>query len=319
MLGRAGLLGVLMALCVGAGCGSGLETAEALAVPAPPPGQRPPGVYVTWLGTAGMVIDDGQTRIVIDPFVTRDRLGTVLLARPIESDPALVDRWLSRAGGLSADAVIVTHSHYDHALDAPVVARRTGAALIGSPDTLRQARAHRLDSRQLIAAKTGEPMVFGRFTVTLRPSMHGDPELYQGSADEDFQIPAPARDYRTGEVYTVLVEHPWGTLLHHGSAARTPQTYDDTTRADVVLLGIASREDTEDYLHAVVDAVGATRVIPMHYDDFFRPLDEPLRPLPGVHLAEFFDTTAQRHRDLQVQTLPIGEPRRILDPSTRGR
>ncbi len=302
-----------MALCLGTGCGSGLEAAESLVVPALPAGQRPPGIYVTWLGTAGVVIDDGQTRIVIDPFVTRDRLGTVLFARPLESDPAQVDRWMSRAGGLSADAVIVTHSHYDHALDGPVVAQRTGATLIGSADTMRQARAHRLESRQLRPAQTGEPMVFGRFTITLRPSVHGDPELYPGTTEDDFQIPAPARDYRTGEVYTVLVEHPWGTLLHHGSGARTPQTYDDTMHADVVLLGIASRENTDDYLHAVVDAVGAKRVVPIHYDDFFRPLEKPLRPLPGVHLREFFETTAQRRHDLRIQTLPIGEPRRLVE------
>lgn len=307
-------LGLVLSLLMGLplGCRSGLAEAEALHVPAPPAGQRPPGVYVTWLGTAGVVIDDGETRIVIDPFVTRDRLGHVLFGRPIESDAAQVDRWLSRAGGLEADAVIVTHSHYDHALDAPMVARRSGATLIGSPDTVLQARAHRLPSQQITPAVVGERRTFGRFTVELRPSKHGDPDLFPGTTRADFRVPAKARDYRTGEVYTVLVSHPWGTVLHHGSATRTPQTYDETTRADVVLLGIASREDTASYLREVVDAVGATRVIPMHYDNFFRSLDRRMRPLVGVHLAEFFETAAETRPDLTVQTLPIGEPRLVL-------
>lgn len=297
------------------GCARGLDRVEAHALPAPDPGEHPPGVYVTWLGTAGMVIDDGETRIAIDPFVTRDSLSHVLLGRPVESSPEEVDRWLGRSGSMELDAVVVTHSHYDHSLDAPTVARRTGAVLVGSPDTLAQARAQRLDSRLQVPARVGEPLRFGRFTVTLRRSAHGDPEFFPGHLEGELRQPARARDYRTGEVYSVLVEHPLGTLLHHASAARRPETYDESTRADVVLLGLAGRDDTEQYLHEVVDAVGATRVIPMHFDDFFRSLDRPLRPLPRIDLVEFFETLARARPDLGVSTLPLGEPRRVLAPA----
>ncbi|MEX1364611.1 MAG: MBL fold metallo-hydrolase [Nannocystaceae bacterium] len=299
-------------------CRSGLREVSALALPAPPPGQRPPGVYVTWLGTAGVVIDDGQTRIAIDPFMSRDSLGHVLVGRPVESRAELVDRWLARTGGARLDAVVVTHSHYDHALDAPTVAARSGAVLVGSDATLQQARASRLDSRTLVPAQVGVPLHFGELTVTLRRSAHGDPEFFSGPTPEGFEVPTSARNYRTGPVYSVLVEHPYGTLLHHGSAARRPETYDASTRADVVLLGLAGRYETEAYLHDVVDAVGASRVIPIHYDDFFRPLSRPLRPLPSVDLDGWLSTVATRRPDLTVQSLPLGEPRRVLAAPVAG-
>lgn len=309
---RSVALALLALVATAPACAAGLDEVQAHALPPPPAGQHPEGVYVTWLGTAGVVIDDGHNRIAIDPFVTRDSLSHVLLGRPIESRTEEVDRWLNRAGGPRLDAVVVTHSHYDHSLDAPAVAQRTGAVLIGSPDTLGQARAHRLDPAQQVPARVGEPLRFGRFTVTLRASKHGDPEFFPGNAEGELPRRARARDYRTGEVYSVLVEHPFGTLLHHASAAWRPETFDESTRADVVLLGLAGRDDTEDYLHHVVDAVGATRVIPMHFDDFFRPLERPLRPLPGIDLPELFETVASRRPDLTVQTLPLGEPRRVL-------
>ena len=305
---------VVLALTLAAvpACAGGSDQVEVHLLPPEPAGQRSPGVYVTWLGTAGVVVDDGETRLAIDPFVTRDSLLHVLLGRPVESSADEVDRWLGRSGGMSLDAVFVTHSHYDHSLDAPTVARRTGAVLVGSPDTLTQARAQRLGSGQQVPARVGEPMRFGRFTVTLRRSSHGEPEHFPGRIEGELRQPARARDYRTGEVYSVLVEHPLGTLLHHASASRRPETYDESTRADVVLLGVAGRYELEEYLHQVVDAVGATRVIPMHYDHFFRPLDRPLRPLPGLDLLGLFETLASRRPDLRVQTLPLGEPRRVL-------
>ena len=65
-------------------------------------------------------------------------------------------------------------------------------------------------------------------------------------------------------------------------------------RAEVVLLGVGllSTEDNayrDAYWREVVGAVGARRVIPIHWDDFSRPLDEPLRPLP--RLFDDFDAS----------------------------
>ena len=53
----------------------------------------------------------------------------------------------------------------------------------------------------------------------------------------------------------------------------------------MVFLGIATlgtRSDTfaKDYWREVVETTGAKLVIPIHWDNFFKPLDEPLQPFP---------------------------------------
>jgi L-ascorbate metabolism protein UlaG (beta-lactamase superfamily) len=76
----------------------------------------------------------------------------------------------------------------------------------------------------------------------------------------------------------------------------------------VVLLGVAVIDDLGRYLQEVVDAVGARRIVPVHWDDFTRGLDEPLRPLPGVVRLDRFLAHVEQHRpDLQVQALPLGQ------------
>jgi L-ascorbate metabolism protein UlaG (beta-lactamase superfamily) len=56
-------------------------------------------------------------------------------------------------------------------------------------------------------------------------------------------------------------------------------------KADVVLLGIGTmgqRTDAyrQDYWREVVQATGAKRVIPIHWDDFWLPADQPMQALP---------------------------------------
>jgi len=56
-------------------------------------------------------------------------------------------------------------------------------------------------------------------------------------------------------------------------------------RADVVYLGVGQlglqpERYFVDYWTETVRAVGARRVVLIHWDDFFRPLSKPLRALP---------------------------------------
>jgi L-ascorbate metabolism protein UlaG (beta-lactamase superfamily) len=69
-----------------------------------------------------------------------------------------------------------------------------------------------------------------------------------------------------------------------GSAGFRPGALDGQ-QADVAYLGVGqlglqSEEYIRTYWAETVRAVGARRVVPIHWDDFFRPLSEPLRALP---------------------------------------
>ena len=59
-------------------------------------------------------------------------------------------------------------------------------------------------------------------------------------------------------------------------------------------------------------ALAPARIVPAHYDDFFRPLDAPLRFSLNVDLTGFADEVHRASRDLPVATLEVGAP--IGDP-----
>ena len=99
-----------------------------------------------------------------------------------------------------ADLVLVGHSHHDHLLDAPAVALRTGAPLLGSLSTIRVRRASGLDHDHLITVAGGEDLAFDGFSVRAIPSLHsrvGDRYLFAEIAAEP-ALPMPAAQYREG-------------------------------------------------------------------------------------------------------------------------
>ena len=157
---------------------------------APSSGGATPSLKVTFLGLSTVLLDDGETALMTDGFFSRPGKLQTFLGR-VEPDLQAITQGLQRAGipggvGKLA-AVIPVHSHYDHVMDAPEVARRTGALLLGSESTANVGRGAGLAESQIRVARLGEPQQFGRFTVTRYPSRHA-PTGFAGG-----EITAPLR------------------------------------------------------------------------------------------------------------------------------
>ncbi len=260
----------------------------------------------TWLGVTALLLTDGRHAVMIDPFFTRPP-GIVAMAlnREIQPDEARIKEWLDRLQVTRLDAVLISHSHFDHAMDAGVVARLTGAQLVGSESTLNIGRGAGLDETHLIKVDPAMPLKFGDFEVSFVESAHAGKTGGKPTGEITSRLQPPARylDYKLGGTYSILVAHPQGSLLHHGSAGFIPGALDGR-QADIAFLGVALIGDLEPYLRETVDAVGATRVIPTHWDDFTKPLDAPLLPIPFlVRLDDFFADMRRLRPSLRVQTM----------------
>ncbi len=239
---------------------------------------------VTFLGVASLVLDDGETRVMTDGFFSRPPLLKVALGK-VAPHEERIDAALARAGVDRLAAVLPVHTHFDHAMDSAVVAERTGADLVGGESTAYVGRGHGLPEDRIVVATPGQAMTYGGFTLTLVESHHCPPDRFPGAITEPVEPPVKVGAYKCGEAWSILVEHTSGrTALLQGSAGYVAGSLAGR-RADVAYLGVGQLGvQSEDYLRAywaeTVEAVGARRVVLTHWDDFFRPLDQPLRALP---------------------------------------
>lgn len=248
-----------------------------------PPAGATAAPTVTWAGVTTLLISDGTSAVLTDGFFSRPSLLQVGLGRIAPSQPR-IDGCLGRLGVRSLDAVLPVHTHFDHAMDSAVVAQRTGATLVGGHSAAHI--GHRLPADRVVVATPGESMRLGNFQITLIVGDHCPPDRFPGVIDAPVDPPVRASVYRCGEAWSAMVAHrPSGrAMLVVGSAGFVPGALAGQ-RAEVVYLGIGQlglqpESYLRDYWAETVRTVGARRVVLIHWDDFFRPLDRPLRALP---------------------------------------
>ena len=75
-------------------------------------------IKYTYYGHASFLLDDGTSKVLTDPFLTGNPL------------PAI------QADEVECDYILLTHAHGDHLGDAPAIAKRTGAMVLGIPEVL---------------------------------------------------------------------------------------------------------------------------------------------------------------------------------------
>lgn len=247
------------------------------------PAAGPAPLTVTWAGVTTLLIDDGASAIMTDGFFSRPSLLRVGLRRIAPSAPR-IDGCLARLRVRRLAAVLPVHTHFDHAMDSAVVAERTGAALVGGASVTHL--GHRLAADRTIVTTPGKPQRLGAFDVTLIMGEHCPPDRFPGPITAPVHPPVRASDYRCGEAWSTVVHHRPSNrrLLIVGSAGFVPGALAGQ-RAEVVYLGIGQlglqpERYLIDYWTETVRTVGARRVVLIHWDDFFRPLDAPLRALP---------------------------------------
>ena len=253
---------------------------------------------LTHLGAAGWEITDGQRVILTDPYLSRLRYRARfgLLDTPelpgdtrraygpddeLVSDTAAVDARITRA-----DFILISHSHFNHCLDMPHIARKTGATVIGTESTMNLARAGGVPEAQLLGVHGGEDWDFGWLSVKVIPSLHSalngkhffDTRVVSGH----FHGPRRLGQDIEGGTLAYLLRLAGYQILWFGSMNYIEREVTGL-RPDVAMIAAArQRLEIYDYTARLMRALGFPRIVfATHWDEQSFPYgaaqDERLR------------------------------------------
>ena len=269
-----------------------------------PTGRAPIRVY--WLGTAGFRIEHEDTTLLIDPYVTRATTFECLRA-PLRSDPGLVARYTP-----NADAIIAGHTHFDHVLDVPAIARATGATVYGSRSCVALCRAEGIDGARAIDVESEgrrEPyrVEIGPLDVRFVPSVHsaflfGRIPLPGDISDCD-QLPLRTTQYRCGAVFAVDIRVAGRRIYHLGSADLLDAHPE--RGVDLLLMCVAGWTTTERFVPRMMGTLCPDTILLSHWDDFFAPIADGARPLPAMRMPRLVDRLSAVDPSVRIGTLPL--------------
>lgn len=224
---------------------------------------RTPIVF-TYLGVAGWQIEAGDKIVLSDPYLSRPSLDGPL----VPDEQAIAAHAPPRA-----DAVLVGHSHVDHLLDAPSMAKRTGAVLIGSASTVRVGRASGLDDKQLIGVKGGEDLELAGFSVRAIPSLHSEipARMLFGTIEPAPTLPLTMDGYAEGGTLAYLVRLGGREILVLDTANFIERELAGL-RPDIVMIAPGLRQRIHDYTCRLLHTLGDPPIVlATHFDDWTRP------------------------------------------------
>jgi L-ascorbate metabolism protein UlaG (beta-lactamase superfamily) len=231
---------------------------------------------INYIGHSTVELVDGETRILIDPFLKPNNPAAQVTAEDV-----------------NPTHVLLTHAHVDHTADAVAVGKRTGASFVAQAEIANILGENEIED--VSDPNFGGTVEFDWGWVKLVQAMHSS--TWAGSEETPF---SPTPGTVTGPAGGLVVNFTDKTLYHLGDTALFGdlRLIAERTPVDIAFIPIGGHY-TMDRHDAVVaaDFVGADTVIPVHYNTF-PPIETD---------AEAFKSDVESQTKSKVVVLAPGE------------
>jgi L-ascorbate metabolism protein UlaG (beta-lactamase superfamily) len=265
-------------------------------------------LQVHWLGTACYLFQLGDKAIFTDPFLTHQSLARVLLGRSITSDPVTASNKLANL--CIPQAMFVSHSHYDHLLDAAECLKQpgwSGVPVYGSVSTRNVLSGYGdqfTNLWRIMATNTSWQTVVDGIRYKAIPATHGRqvpllPLIYAGKVANRLPRSPRASDFKVGEDYALLFELSNAevayTIYFVGAAHHDQEGLPDESvkSVDVAVICVPTWKLSTGYPSNIIYRLQPRHIIASHYDNFFQVNNKPTEVVALADLNGFLFRSQQ--------------------------
>lgn len=233
---------------------------------------------LSWYGTASVMLESQDTRIVFDPF----------LGIPLEE--TFCRRKLHAVKYRTADAVLVTHGHFDHILDIPKLYQNSDIEIYATKTPCLTLLSRGVAREKLHRIFPGMRLTLGSFDITVYQGRHcrfdigvmlktvckKETLLHPKRLIELIQL--NRRYEENGETLFYEIEAEGKRIQLMGSMGLAPGV-DYPTGADVLILPFQGTANPAHTVAPIIERLQPKRILLDHYDNTFPPMSSHIETL----------------------------------------
>lgn len=252
---------------------------------------------LTWWGTAGFRIKTGKQVFLIDPYLSRN-------------ENAQPHQYLSPDNINEGDLIFLSHGHFDHLMDVPIIANRTGAKVFCSKETgaslldkgTKANLIHTISEDGFkVQADAIEAQAF--YSEHVRFDMALVLKTIWRAKLGLLKYLRFATEYPPGQVLSWRFKVEDHYIHFFGSAGSTASEMEmlSSKRTDILLVPLQGHNNVCNIALEYVYVMQPSVVIPHHQDDFFPPVSQT------IDIKDFIEGVKRECPQTEVMVMEMNE------------
>jgi L-ascorbate metabolism protein UlaG (beta-lactamase superfamily) len=218
----------------------------------------PQNFLFRWLGVAGIEFRYCDFSILVDPYLSRISTFRMLFGKAHPNEHRIFSRIIS------ADTVLVTHSHFDHLMDVPVIAKKFKCPVYGSANTCELLKRCDVPVSQIRLVAPDDNLSIGPFLVKVMKSSHPSiPFVNTVVLPKTDRPPKHALDFGMDSQFAYKINAGLSTCLTDPGKEGHKEPVD--------LLFVSTLQGCR-VVSQAIKIIDPAVVIPIHWDNYFKPI-----------------------------------------------